>query len=198
MPRHHFSPQELLLQTLRPETSRERALLALPELQEGLHWGEPRFGHPEGKVFLHVREVLDNIERISLLEPRVREQLRLVAFAHDAFKFCEDRGQPRDWSRHHGILARQFMENFTDDSLVLDIIELHDEAYYVWRDFRQNRAPARSLDALLARVEYCLQPYYLFFKCDTQTGDKTQAPWRWFEGAVLGVETIGVREMAQE
>ena len=97
-------------QLLRPETDLERLLLSMPEFQEGLFWGEPRFGHPEGNVVFHVREVLDNIERLPKRFLEHRESLRVIAFVHDTFKFREDKSQPRDWTRHHGILARQFLE----------------------------------------------------------------------------------------
>lgn len=173
---------------IRPETPLERQLLATPEFREGLAWGEPRFGHPEGKVYLHVREVLDNIERIPELDAISRERLRLVAIAHDAFKYCEDRSNPRDWSRHHAAIARRFMEKHTSDRPVLDIIELHDDAYYAWRNARfEKPAPGyehKTLEHLISRVGYCLRLYYLFFKCDTQTGDKTQASLKWFEKSV--------------
>jgi hypothetical protein len=179
---------------LRPETPLEEALLAQPALRRGLLWGEPRFGHPEGKVGIHVREVLDNVERIPDLSPELRTQLRLVAFVHDAFKYQEDRSRPRDWSKHHGMLARRFMELYTDDSVVLDLLETHDDAYYAWLSVKneQFRAehPSKSLENLLDKMGYCLQKYYLFFKCDTQTGDKTQGSIKWFEKTVPGIELV--------
>lgn len=181
---------------LRPETALERLLLATPEFQQGLRWGEPRFGHPEGQVAWHVREVLDNLDRIPKLAPADRERLRLVALAHDTFKYAEDRTQPRDWSRHHGMLARRFLERYTDDAAVLEITETHDDAYYCWLGSRPGHTSpgARSLVGLLSRVHPFLQLYYLFFKCDTQTGDKTQASLKWFEKNVLGIELVRVRE----
>lgn len=181
---------------LQPETALEKHLLTLPEFQRGLHWGEPRFGHPEGVVAFHIREVLDNIDLIPSLPQADRERLRLVALVHDTFKFAEDRGRPRDWTRHHGVLARQFLEPYTNDLAVLDIIETHDDAFYAWLGARPGHtAPgARSLVGLLHRVGHCLQLYYLFFKCDTQTGDKTQASLKWFEKNVLGIDYVPVRE----
>lgn len=180
---------------LRPETPLERLLLKTDEFRHGLLWGEPRFGHPEGKVALHVREVLDNIDLIPNLSNLQREQLRLVAFGHDTFKFSEDRSRPRDWQKHHGILARRFIEPYTSDRAVLDVIETHDDAYYIWLAEKHGHGPeGKTLDALLTRLDYCLQLYYLFFKCDTQTGDKTQAPLKWFERVVEGIELVTIRE----
>ncbi len=189
---------DVLENLLQPETALERHLLTMAEFRHGLLWGEPRFGHPEGKVALHVREVLDNIDFIPHLSMPQREQLRLVAFAHDTFKYAEDRSRPRDWQKHHGLLARRYMESFTTDPVILDVIELHDDAYYAWLSMRHDDWPEsqkKSLDGLFARAGYCLQLYYLFFKCDTQTGDKTQAPLKWFERTVPGIEVVAIREV---
>lgn len=196
LPMKRFLDEPNALETLlQPETALERHLLSMAEFRHGLLWGEPRFGHPEGKVAFHVREVLDNIDLIpNLLTPQ-REQLRLVAFAHDTFKFSEDRSRPRDWQKHHGVLARRFMETLMSDRVVLDVIETHDDAYYVWLAEKHGHGPeGKTLGALLDRLDYCLQLYYLFFKCDTQTGDKTQAPLTWFERAVEGIELVTIRE----
>ncbi len=189
---------QTVLHLLRPETATEKQLLLLPEIEEGMLWGEPRFGHPEGKVYLHVREVLDNIERVEGISRKLREQLRLVAILHDAFKFCEDRTIPRDWSRHHGVLARKFAEKYISDPAVLDVIETHDDAYYAWRgsriDHAESKIGEKTLEKLLDRVGHCLQLYYVFFKCDTQTGDKTQASWKWFEKQVPEIQLVRVKD----
>lgn len=166
---------------IRPETEFENLLIATPEFQKGYDWGMPRFGHPEGKVGLHVREVLDNIEVLEL-DPSTRRSLRLVALAHDTFKFQEFKFGKR-W-RHHGLLARDFMERYLMDSALLDIIELHDEAFYVWRAFtlegKMEEAHLR-LKNLIEKIGDHLPLYFLFYKCDTKTGDKVQAPLFWFE-----------------
>lgn len=183
---------------LRPETDLERYLLTEPDFRRGLLWGEPRFGHPEGKVGLHVREVLDNIDAIPDLPCEQRRQLRLITLVHDTFKYAEDRSHPRNWDLHHGRLARLFLEPFVNDHTVLDIVETHDDAYYAWLAQKHEQFsrehPHKSLDTLLSRIDYCLQLYYLFFKCDTQTGDKTQAPLKWFERTVPGIRVVPVNE----
>lgn len=190
-----ISALEALLQ---PETMLERTLLTVPVFRQGLLWGEPRFGHPEGQVALHVREVLDNIDRITALPEPQRTQLRLIALSHDTFKFAEVRGKPRDWSKHHSRLAQEFMHVYTKDTVVLDVLETHDDAYYAWLSTRQpvfaHENPQKNLENLLERIGYCLQLYYLFFKCDTQTGDKTQASLKWFERNVPGIQVVPVRE----
>jgi HD domain len=182
----------LITKTLLPEDALEHQLLTQPAVLVGMMWGEPRYGHPEGKVYLHIREVLDNIDRLSISADE-RRQLRLVALLHDTFKYVEDRSEPRDWGKHHSVLARKYMELFCSDPAILDVIELHDEAFHAWRHVHILHKPEigyERLHDLLWRVNDCKRLYYLFFVCDTATGDKTQAPVRWFEEVVQGIERV--------
>ena len=94
-----------------PETDLERRILTMPEILQGLMWGEPRYGHPEGKVVFHVREIYFNIDNLTpapTSEDRIK--LRTIALLHDTFKFREDRSTPRDYTKYHAVLARQFAE----------------------------------------------------------------------------------------
>ncbi len=175
-----------LLDTLRPETPIEQALFEEDAFIRGLLWGSPRFGHPEGQIWKHIREVLDNIDRLQLSSAD-RRRLRLIAFAHDTFKYKEDKSWPRDWTRHHGVFARDFLSAFTRDCPVLVIAELHDEAFYSWRLrhlFNQPAAGEERLQRLLKQIHGFEQLYYSFFWCDTRTGDKNPAPLHWFEDYV--------------
>lgn len=188
-----------LLETLlQPETALERHWLTLPEFRYGLLWGEPRFGHPEGQIALHIREVFDNINRIIGLDPQTRLQLRQIALTHDTFKYAEDRSRPRDWTQHHGLIARRFLESYTADPVVLDVTETHDDAFYAWLASRQEETTAdkqgKTIQHLYQKVGYCMQEYYMFFKCDTLTGDKTLAPIKWFEKNITDVRPIEFRD----
>lgn len=177
---------------LRLETAEERQFIDNPAFVEGLAWGVPRFGHPEGEVYKHVREVMDNIDKL-VITPLARSRLRIIALAHDTFKNIEDKSYPRDWSKHHGVYARRFLERYTNDPAVLDITELHDEAYYAWRHqylYHEPQAGQERLQRLLDAIGPHRQLYYLFFKCDTQTGDKNQAPLKWFEKEISGIEVV--------
>ena len=180
---------------IRPETDLEAFLLTRPEVREGMAWGRPRFGHPEGAVGNHVREVLANVDRLPALTPADRRDLRLVTLLHDTFKYAEDKTEPRDWSRHHGVLAREFAARYVKVARVLELVEWHDEAYYCWRLdvlYRRRSLSRQRLDALLDRFAGQVDFYYRFFVCDTRTGDKNLAPIAWFEreaeveGVVLG------------
>jgi hypothetical protein len=178
---------------LQPETSLEQKILEHPDVRKGLLWGKPRFGHPEGKVLLHAREVLDNVDKMEV-DKITRSRLRLIAIIHDTFKYKELHTKPRDWSRHHAVIAREFLEQFTDDTSVLKVLELHDEAFYCWRNIHirhRKEAGQKQLEQLLERLGNDLRLFYLFYICDTQTGDKFQAPLEWFTDIIEQKGEIG-------
>ena len=177
---------------LQPENELERAFLRDPEFRAGLGWGVPRFGHPEGAIYRHIQEVNANIDRLPITDNQ-RRRLRIISFVHDTFKYKEDKSIPRDWSRHHAIYARDFLSRYTSDPVLLTIVELHDEAYYIWRLrhlYQKIDHAERRLNMLYERVGEHLQLYYLFFKCDTCTGDKNPAPLVWFESTFRGIEVV--------
>ena len=125
-------------QLLAPENAMEKRLLQHPEFNQGLNWGIPRYGHPEGKVGLHIREVLDNIDRLTISD-QDRENLRLIAYIHDTFKFEENKTPRENRTRHHGVIARQFLQEIAPSHLVLDIVEFHDEAFFGANGLRVRR-----------------------------------------------------------
>jgi hypothetical protein len=179
-----------LTDLLQPETPLEASFLADAEFRRGLLWGLPRYGHPEGTIWRHILEVGENIDALPI-DPETRRMLRIICWVHDTFKHLEHRGNPRDWSRHHSVYARNFLARYVGDELLLNVVELHDEAYYCWRlsylygDVSESE---RRMKRLRQRVGDYWQLYYLFFKCDTCTGDKNPAPLLWFEEQEADIE----------
>jgi len=174
---------------LRPEQEIERCFLEDPEFIAGLNWGKPRYGHPEGQIYKHIRQVLNNIDQLGLDHP-LRLPLRIIAFVHDTFKHVEDKSYPRDWSKHHSVYARRFLEKYSQDTSLLTVTELHDEAYHCWcLKFLYNHEELsdRRLQKLLQQLDDSIQLYYLFFKCDTKTGDKNPSPLQWFEKTIPNI-----------
>lgn len=95
-----------------------------------------------------------------------------------------DRRRPRTGSNHHGAIARRFAERYVEDPQVLDVIELHDEAYIAWRTSRRpGRRSAGEARAgrLITRLGPALPLYLRFYRADNASGDKDAEPLRWFE-----------------
>ena len=190
---NHRHPQayEMVADIVKPETALEKLIIGQKDWMEGAFWGEPRTGHPEGKVIFHIREVLDNVDKITS-NSILREHLRLVSIIHDNFKHLEETVRPRqDWTKHHAVYAMKFAQNFIKEHHILNVIELHDEAYYAWhlnRKYPETNRAFHRLNGLFERLgDDYKQLYYLFFKCDTFTGDKTRIPVQWFEDTVMEI-----------
>jgi hypothetical protein len=182
-----ISNNQIIEKIIRPETNLEKSIINETVIRQGMLWGKPRKGHPEGAVIYHIRDVLKNVENLNVDET-LREKLRLITIIHDSFKYKEVFGEPRDWSLHHAVLARQFSESYINDQGLLDVIEWHDDAYYCWRAMKNGKSleqASHCIQKLFNRLGDNLELYFLFFKCDTQTGDKTQEPLHWFGERVM-------------
>jgi hypothetical protein len=172
----------------------ERHILADSRWVRGAAWGSPRPGHPEGVVRLHIAEVLANIDALDL-DAEDRRKLRIVALVHDTFKSEVDRASPRTGDNHHALIARRFAGRYTNDLDILEITELHDEAYYAWRsgarrgDWKRAR---RRAQRLIERLGSRLGLYLAFFRADNAAGDKQAEPLRWFE-EVAGARARGAK-----
>jgi hypothetical protein len=103
---------------------------------------------------------------------------------HDTFKYRVDPAKPRVGNSLHAALACLFAARYIEDTAILDIIELHDKAFNVWRmgasKGRLNEAEARA-KRLVARLGLSLPLYVLFFRADNQTGSKEPDSLIWFE-----------------
>jgi hypothetical protein len=165
------------------ETELERKVVSDPEWLDGVNWGDPRPGHPEGAVIAHIEEVLANVDDVAL-DPADRERLRFVALVHDTFKHRVDRGKPIEGTNHHAMVARRFASRYSDDAELLDVIELHDEAFNAWvkgeRGGKWDAAEERAR-RLLDRLGPSVNFYIRFYRADNRTGSKDQAPLVWFE-----------------
>ena len=176
--------KDLIKQTIKPENGIEEAIVSNEEFILGCDYGKRRSGHPEGKVIYHIQEVLENIDKYYG-EDEDRTDLRFIALVHDTFKHKVDNTKPKHGANHHGTIARVFAQKFRDDSNLLKIIELHDEAYNSWGkgnrrgDWYGAETRANKLIRGLL-LEGCLDLYVKFYKCDNLTGNKSQENFEWF------------------
>ena len=165
------------------ETDLERQIASDPEWQTGVVWGTPRYGHMEGQIQYHIADVLRNIDQ-QCPPPDERTLLRLIALVHDTFKYRVDETRPKIGTNHHAYIARKFAERYIHDEKILDLIELHDEAYNSWRlgayKGKWQHAEER-INTLLHKLGPMVPLYVRFFHADSKTESKDQRPVQWFE-----------------
>ena len=162
-----------------PETELERTVSADPVLREGLAWGKPRRGHPEGSVGEHVADLLQTIERWGETGER-RDDLRFLALVHDSLKYRVKDWLPRTGENHHAMRARRFAEGYTSDERLLAAIEHHDRPYNLWRKMRRKgRLDEHALNEMLDRIPD-LDLFLRFVELDGSTEGKNPEPLRWF------------------
>lgn len=167
---------------INPETDLEKKIIRDPEFIKGALYGRPRPGHPEGAVIYHIAEVLANVEKYS--DILTRRDLRLIAIIHDTFKYKVDNSKPKVGENHHAMIARRFGEKYHINKDVLDIIELHDEAYNAWSmGGRRNdwKGAEKRMERLILRLtDENFELYKTFYQCDNETGDKDKLNFEWF------------------
>ena len=155
-------------------------ILLQPEIQEGMDYGKPRKGHPEGKVFYHTLEIIEKINGLGDTTETIFK-LYILAIIHDSLKFKVDCQKPKIGENDHGMIARRFAEKFISDETFLSIIELHDRFYYLWRRFSRNGIfEQEEFKQTMNRVKDEMNIFLKFVLIDGATGDKSSEPRRWF------------------
>ena len=168
-----------LLPCLTAESELEDALTQDPELLEGLAWGEPRHGHPEGSVARHVCDLLEVFDERGEQDER-RSMLRFVTLVHDSMKYKVRDWLPKTGENHHAMRARRFAERYTDDERLLSTIELHDRPYAIWRRLkRKGHLDEPAFEDMMARVADP-QLFLTFVEIDGSTEGKDPEPVEWF------------------
>lgn len=167
-----------LVPGFRPENELERRLDGDPVMAEGMAWGKPRSGHPEGRVGAHVADLLGTLDSWGEPEPR-RSELRFIALVHDALKSKVQNWRPRTGENHHATRARRFAERYTADERVLATIELHDRPYAIWRRAkRTGTTQEHAVTEMLARVPDP-ELFARFVELDGSTEGKDAEPVEW-------------------
>lgn len=170
-----------MIQKLLNQKQNQRKIIKDQDFINGVMWGNPRDGHPEGAIIYHIDQVLKNVDKYSTAENR--EKLRLIAIIHDSFKYKVNQTKSKSEENHHAMIARRFAEKFITDNELLEIIELHDEAYNSWckgdRDGKWDKAEIRA-NKLIERLGESINLYLLFYQCDNETGDKENKNFVWF------------------
>lgn len=171
---------------LNPETELEKRICTYAPFITGVLLGEPRPGHPEGKIIFHVVDVFKNIDEYCN-EKKTRETLRTTALLHDTFKNEVDDNLPKSGNNHHGMIARRHAEKLgVRDVVILTLLEKHDEAYNSFQqgfrkgDWGKAESRVHRLITDLNKIG-CLNLYLTFYRCDNETGNKSQDGFEWFK-----------------
>ncbi len=152
--------------------------------QRNIQWGQPRPGHPEGAIRQHIQELEENLEQ---LRPRLSSEeawkLRILIHTHDTFKSEAQQGVPIRHPRSHASLACQFLREYTNDSDLLAMVQLHDEPYALWHKHKAGKDYSDRLEELIHAVsDWDL--FLTFLIIDGCTAGKSREPLAWFLGRI--------------
>jgi hypothetical protein len=112
-------------------------IISDPRYQKNIEYGEPRAGHPEGKVKFHIAELEENLEKLAQRQLSEEQywKLKVLIHVHDTFK-AEATPDVRILNPNsHASLARKFAAEFIADEDLLNMIQFHDVNYALWKQF---------------------------------------------------------------
>ena len=153
-----------------------------PRYLKNIEYGEPRSGHPEGKVKHHIAELEENLEKLSShgISEDDYWKLKFLIHVHDAFKAEAVHDYPILDPGSHASLAREYASGFTNDPDLLNIIQFHDLNYTLWKQFsKMGSYEAERLRALLELIVN-LDLFLMFIILDGSTKGKDPDKIRWF------------------
>ncbi|MBI5823486.1 MAG: hypothetical protein HZB18_05620 [Chloroflexi bacterium] len=153
-----------------------------PRYQRNIEYGEPRSGHPEGKVKFHIADLEANLELLREKMPGEEEywKLKFMIHVHDAFKAEAEKNSPTLHPRNHATLAREYASQFTGDADLLNMIQFHDENYKLWKEYSQTGSyDKQGFQNLLEAVKNW-DLFLLFMIIDGCTRGKDYSKLGWF------------------
>lgn len=111
-----------------------------PRYQRNIEYGEPRSGHPEGKVKFHIADLEANLEILGEKNISTSDywKLKFMIHVHDSFKAEAKKETGALHPQNHASLAKEYASQFTDDMDLLNMIQFHDENYDLWREYLQT------------------------------------------------------------
>lgn len=149
---------------------------------KNIEYGEPRSGHPEGKVKFHIVELEENLEK--LVSRGISEEqywkLKFLIHVHDTFKADATPDVPILNPNSHASLARDFAAEFITDEDLLNMIQFHDVNYALWKQF--NATGSYDVDRFQSLLD-TIQDwdlFLLFLLLDGSTKGKERSKLTWF------------------
>jgi hypothetical protein len=150
--------------------------------QKNIEYGEPRFGHPEGKVKFHIADLERNLELLLNKGISMDDywKLKFMIHIHDAFKAEAEKDTPTLHPRNHATIAREYASQYTDDSDLLNMIQYHDENYNLWLEYSQTgKYDTIRFQNLLSTIKDW-DLFLLFMIIDGCTKGKEYSKLSWF------------------
>jgi predicted Zn-dependent protease len=169
-------------------------ILADPRYQTNIEYGEPRPGHPEGKVKVHIADLESNLEQLTRRGISSEEywKLKFIIHVHDTFKAEAEQHVPIRYSLSHASLAREYASQYTDDQDLLNIIQFHDKGYSLWLDYSKNGSyNPLSFQRLLDTIKDW-DLFLMFTIVDGRTKGKDISKLIWFINEVKKFKTTRV------
>ena len=166
-----------------------------PRYLKNIEYGEPRSGHPEGKVKHHIAELEANLGKLA---NRLTEgqywKLKFLIHVHDTFKAEAVADSPIASPNSHASLARKFAAEFTNDADLLNMIQFHDVNFALWKQFNATGAyePERFDKLLNAISDWDL--FLMFLILDGSTKGKDPEKMKWFLREVKKHKTTIIEE----
>jgi hypothetical protein len=170
-------------------------ILVDPRYRRNIEYGEPRSGHPEGKIKYHIAELEQNLERLA---PRISDdrywKLKFLIHVHDTFKAEAVPDSPIASPDSHASLARKFASEYTDDADLLAMIQFHDVNFSLWKQFVATGSydTERFHSLLDAIVDWDL--FLLFIILDGGTQGKEPEKIVWFISEVRRHKRVDIDE----
>ena len=152
---------------------------------KNIEYGEPRSGHPEGKVKHHIAELEENLEKlVSRHAGEISEdqywKLKFLIHVHDTFKADATPNVPILNPDSHASLAKKFAAEFVDDEDLLNMLQFHDVNYALWQQFhRTGSYDVRRLENLLETIQDW-DLFLIFLILDGSTKGKERSKLVWF------------------
>jgi hypothetical protein len=167
-----------------------------PRYQRNVEFGEPRPGHPEGKVRRHIADLEGNLERLKtrLPKPDYYWKLLFLIHVHDAFKAESGRDVPILHPRSHASLARAFASRLTDDADLLNMLQFHDEGYALWKQLKSRGSYNQHAFEILLTTIDDWDLFLLFNILDGCTPGKERSKLTWFIKEVRKFKTTLIDE----
>lgn len=171
-------------------------IFADPRYQSNIEYGEPRSGHPEGKVKYHIAELEENLEKLAShgISEEQYWKLKFLIQLHDTFKAESIPDSPILSPNSHASLARKFAAEFVDDEDLLNMIQFHDMNFALWKQFAATGAyDGQRFKNLLETIQDW-DLFLLFIILDGSTEGKDPEKIRWFIGEVRKYKDTNVDE----